>query len=262
MTSKNITPKLGGKSFNCPHCGALSHQSWFFTFIENYRNDEPPSLFTSDQLEEIINDPKIAKDMKSNLITNIKRLMAKEVFVEKYQDSVFLRSRLHSIYLSQCYSCEAFSVWIADDLIYPKLEFFILPNEDMPADVKADFMEAAAIVNLSPRGSAALLRLSIEKLLSHLNVSGKGLTNDIGELVTRGLDKRIQMALDVVRVIGNNAVHPGKIDIRDDKSVAFKLFDLVNLIVEATISSPKHVESMYNSLPEGVLKEIKRRDDL
>jgi hypothetical protein len=57
-----------------------------------------------------------------------------------------------------------------------------------------------------------------------------------------GLDGRIQKALDVVRVIGNKAVHPGQIDLRDDKATASKFFALVNLIVEATITSPKHVQ--------------------
>ena len=76
----------------------------------------------------------------------------------------------------------------------------------------------------------------------------------------RGLDARIQKALDVVRVIGNNAVHPGQVDLRDDKVTATELFKLVNLIVEAMIATPKHIEAMYGALPEGALKAIEKRD--
>jgi hypothetical protein len=75
------------------------------------------------------------------------------------------------------------------------------------------------------------------------------------------LDPRAKMALDLVRVIGNNAVHPGQIDIRDDRPTAEKLFGLVNLIVDLTITQPKHLEEMFGKLPDGAKRAIERRDD-
>lgn len=68
------------------------------------------------------------------------------------------------------------------------------------------------------------------------------------------------MALDVVRVIGNEAVHPGQVDLRDDRDTATRLFGLVNLIAEKMISEPKHVAAMYNALPQPKLKAIEDRD--
>jgi len=44
-----------------------------------------------------------------------------------------------------------------------------------------------------------------------------------------------------VRVIGNEAVHPGKLDLKDDRDTATRLFKLVNIIAEQMISNPKHV---------------------
>ena len=129
----------------------------------------------------------------------------------------------------------------------------------MPQDIRTDFIEASAIVDQSPRGAAALLRLCIQKLMVHLGHKGKSIDEDIGALVKQGLDGRIQKALDVVRVIGNNAVHPGQIDLRDDKAMAIKLFNLVNLVVEATIATPKHIQTLYSALPEGALKAIEKR---
>jgi hypothetical protein len=61
-------------------------------------------------------------------------------------------------------------------------------------------------------------------------------------------------------VIGNNAVHPGQIELRDDRATAEELFALVNLIAERMISQPKHIEAMYSRLPESKRKEIERRD--
>ena len=61
-------------------------------------------------------------------------------------------------------------------------------------------------------------------------------------------------------VIGNEAVHPGQIDLRDDVATAEELFALVNIIADAMISQPKHIEAMYARLPEGKRAAIERRD--
>src|SRR5258708_22812888 len=90
---------------------------------------------------------------------------------------------------------------------------------DMPEDVADDYNEARAIFVSSPRSSAALLRLALQKLCKHLGEPGKDLNTDIGALVAKGLPTQIQQALDVIRVIGNNAVHPGQIDIREEKEL-------------------------------------------
>ena len=95
----------------------------------------------------------------------------------------------------------------------------------------------------------------------HLKEPGKNINSDIAALVKKGLDPRVQQALDVVRVIGNNAVHPGQIELKDDRVTAEKLFGLVNLITEIMISQPKHVGAMFDSLPEAVREGIEKRDN-
>ncbi|MBB5372286.1 hypothetical protein HNP71_000524 [Acidocella aromatica] len=83
---------------------------------------------------------------------------------------------------------------------------------------------------------------------------------DIGALVQRGLLPAVQQALDAVRVIGNNAVHPGQLDLTDDPQSAATLFLLINLIAEQLITAPKQAQAIYDSLPEGARNAISRRD--
>jgi hypothetical protein len=123
-----------------------------------------------------------------------------------------------------------------------------------------DCIEAGEIVDLSARGAAALWRLAIQKLMPHLGENGKNINDDVGALVKKGLDARAQKALDAVRVIGNNAVHPGAIDLNDDKAAAIKLFDLVNYIVETQITAPKKIDEIYGTLPAGSVAAIAKRD--
>jgi hypothetical protein len=49
-------------------------------------------------------------------------------------------------------------------------------------------------------------------------------------LVAEGLNPKIQKAIDLVRVVGNNAVHPGQINLDDNSAIALKLFKIINMI--------------------------------
>ena len=188
-------------------------------------------------------------------------MLTREVFFEEEGGWSSLNKHLMNVHLSMCFSCEGLAIWRADELIYPHGDVSIAPVEEMPADVKAIFLEANDILDKSPRGAAALLRLCVQKLMPHLGEKGKNINNDIASLVAKGLDTRIQKALDVVRVAGNDAVHPGQIDWDDDKTVATQLFGLVNLIVETQITQKKHIEDLFEAVvPDTVKAEIEKRD--
>jgi Domain of unknown function (DUF4145) len=167
---------------------------------------------------------------------------------------------LNELLIAECHHCGLFSIWLNGRMVYPDMNTTPPPNEDLPADVKEDYLEATNILARSPRGATALLRLAVQKLCKHLGEAGKNINDDIGELVQKGLPSRVQQALDAVRVIGNNAVHPGQIDITDNRDVAAKLFELVNIVCDYMISQPKRVEAIYASLPPAQLGAIKNRD--
>jgi hypothetical protein len=151
-------------------------------------------------------------------------------------------------------------MWFRDNMIVPDTSAAPLSAEDMPDDVKKDYDEARSVFSRSPRSSSALLRLAVQKLCIDLGGGGKNLNDDIGILVKKGLPVQIQQALDVLRVIGNNQVHPGILDIRDDPATASALFGLINMVVEVMITQPKHVEALFNKLPANAQQQIQKRD--
>ncbi|WP_160165652.1 DUF4145 domain-containing protein [Natrialba magadii] len=148
-------------------------------------------------------------------------------------------------------------------MVYPSASSAPKPSEDMPEDVKQDFNEARQIVDDSPKAAAALLRLAMEKLTQDLTgKEGQSLYQNIGDLVDDGqIDERVQQALDSVRVTGNDYVHAGEIYNPDDREVALRLFELVNIIVELTITREKLIEEAYSDIPENKKKGIEQRDN-
>lgn len=163
--------------------------------------------------------------------------------------------------VSICINCNAYTYWLQDRIVEPESSIAPLPNADLPDDLRDDYLEARDIVSRSPRGAAALLRLIIQKLCVHLGEDGRNINDNIGSLVRTGrIEPRIQRALDSVRVIGNDAVHPGELDLRDNPNLAIILFDLVNMIVQETIAKDKKLEEIYQQLPKAKRDGIARRD--
>ena len=77
----------------------------------------------------------------------------------------------------------------------------------------------------------------------------------------KGLPQKVQHALDIVRVVGNESVHPGQINLNDNQEIANTLFELVNLIAEVMISQPKEIQDLYGTLPETKREAIEKRDN-
>jgi hypothetical protein len=179
-----------------------------------------------------------------------------EVYANPYQEALLSKTFLQ---IARCEHCELPTVWAQGTQIYPSRGGAPLPNPHMPEKIKADYEEAATICVSSPRGAAALLRLAIQKLCIHLGGSGENLNQDIALLVRNGLPVQVQQALDVVRVIGNNAVHPGQIE-ANDHVLAAQLFPLVNVIVEYMIALPLRVSGLFENLPPGAKAAIEKRD--
>ena len=165
----------------------------------------------------------------------------------------------HPIRVGNCTQCNQNTLWVFDKMCFPDTGAAIFPNSEMPQVVKELYVEAASIHAKSPRGAAALLRLAIQVLCKELGEKGTNIDHDIANLVKKGLPDIVQQSLDLVRVTGNHAVHPGQID-TDDPVVVGQLFELVNIIVEYMVALPKKVSGLYAALPPKAVEAIKKRD--
>jgi hypothetical protein len=257
----NRQPAIDKVAFECPHCAAFTSQTWYELYARARPSDQRTPLMPNPvALEEIRNDKEMKTDLKERMVEYFTKLNAGLVFLERSSDGRTLYLELENLHISQCFVCQKIAIWVKDQLAHPAARTGPAANEDLPEDILRDYNEASSLVAISPRGAAALLRLAIQKLCVHLGGKGKSIDEDIARLVQLGLAPLVQRALDAVRVIGNEAVHPGTLDLKDDVDTANKLFRLVNVIAEQMISNPKHVNEIYAKIPDAKLKAIESRD--
>lgn len=160
---------------------------------------------------------------------------------------------------AKCANCEELSVWHNNEMVYPEHCPVDEPNLDMPEAVENKYREAAKVVSLSPVSAAALLRLALQLLLADIleSESTGDIYRDIDTLKKRQLDSSLIKALDIIRITGNESVHPGTIDLNESKEDALYLFDLLNMICDQCYTQPKRMQEMYEKLPESkrILKD-------
>lgn len=199
------------------------------------------------------------------------RVFAKINWDSLYSNWLNLQSG-HEYYIAVCDCCKKEMIWQKNNksakMVYPK-QSVIPPEKDMPEKVRGIYEEASLVLGDSPRASCALLRLALQELMIYLrdnhgdygDLKGKKIDEDIGILVkNHTLPAKIQKALDSVRIIGNNAVHPKELDINDNPDIAETLFKMINLIVKAMITEGKEVDELFAKTPQGARDAIAKRD--
>ena len=259
MMNKSNPPSINEKAFDCPHCGAFTTQYWFDVLSDSIKNNTPPTIPDS-KIRELLNRAsKLTEDFKNKHIEWCDKMDTGLIFFSK-RKSDYPNYSADNIHFSKCYHCKKIAVWIHGNLIFPNEKIGVIPNPDLPVEIIRDFEEARSILGESPRGAAALLRLCVQKLCILLGEKGKSIDDDIASLVAKGLNPLVQKSLDIVRVIGNEAVHPGVIDLNDDRDTASQLLSLINSIADQMISHPKHVEAMYKKLPKSKREAIENRN--
>ena len=243
-----MLPRYESIKFQCPHCNTVATQKWF---------DAHKAGSTANG---IINN--LYLDYRNQVRDYTQEAIL--VFLRGIKNP--LQSSLYKFVprgfsIATCASCNNFTLWVNEEIIYPKKTTVPPPNEDLDEDIKTLYLEASNILIDSPKGATALLRLALQMLLKQIGKDGKKINDDIKELVSEGLSPTIQQALDLLRVIGNNAVHPGQINLDDNAEIAQKLFSILNFIADELITKPKELEKLYADLiPLETQEHIRQRD--
>jgi hypothetical protein len=95
--------------------------------------------------------------------------------------------------------------------IYPRAILRQSAPEVVPQDLKEDFDEAVAVLDGSPKASAALSRRCLQGLLSHQGYHQQDLAKAIDAILASNLlPKSLARNVDAIRNIGNFAAHPTK----------------------------------------------------
>lgn len=254
-------PAISKTAFSCPHCSAHTTQHWSRLFAASYpQESRTPNIPDYSRIDDFKNDREIKPAVRDELILWVEKMNTEKPYIENDMENTRSNRQLMNLYIAECFNCHELSVWVHDKLVYPSSKVEILPNQDTPPYIKSLFEEAREIVGSSPKGAAAILRLSIQYLCKELGENGDNIDKDIASLVAKGLNPVVQQALDAVRVIGNESVHPGEINLDDNRETALQLFQLFNFIVDQMISHPKQVAAIYSGLPENKLKGIEQRN--
>jgi hypothetical protein len=258
MMRNYVAPAMGRVSFHCAHCGAFAHQVWYSVSVSSLPPEKIKEISTI--YNKASGERGLADLAEFGQTRPAAALFERLIIVPTTNRTITADGSANNLHVSYCVACRNSAVWVVGKMVHPVTNSEVSPSPDLPEDVKEDFNEAALIVDASPRGAAALLRLALQKLVKAVGGKGENINVDIGELARKGLPVQIQQALDIVRVVGNNAVHPGEIDLRDDRDTAIRLFQLINLIADAMITQPRNIEAMFGSLPAGAREAIDRRD--
>jgi hypothetical protein len=221
MVSHDVEPQLGADSFSCSHCNAVAHQDWFSLFLKPENATDVVVLAPEAAITLVEGDEEESQGEEQFL----ERLKNNDLTYQYEKQSQSVNVKMVNLHLSNCYNCKGFSVWVRDRLVFP------IRVAERPDLVAEDFEEAAAILNKSPRGAAALIHLCVQTLIP-LEERGRHLDNEIAALIGKGLKVEIQEAMGALRVLANNGVHSGNIDLKENRATATRIFALLKMIVE------------------------------
>jgi hypothetical protein len=97
-------------------------------------------------------------------------------------------------------------------LIYPIAQPRVIPDPEIPVQLRRDFNESLAVLPHSPKASAALNRRILQHVLrEHFKIKERDLSTEIDKFIqTPGVPSHLSQAVDAVRNVGNFAAHPLK----------------------------------------------------
>ena len=189
------------------------------------------------------------------------------ILVEKEIPSHNKNTRLQSI------DKQNNNVILSQKFIYPVDNTISLvppASNSMPEDVRSMYNEAASVFELSPRSSAALIRLTLETLLKkHLiNDEKKHNLNTMIGMSNMEQPELVTEFMDMIRKEGNEEVHPeyeklehewGNITKDTNKDQVLYMLKYINSICDL-LGLVTKMHNDYKALPESQKQAIHKRN--
>ena len=160
----------------------------------------------------------------------------------------------------KCPSCGKYSIFAegrSESVKFPKTP--LKPNslaqqfpDYIPLQIRNDYEEACAIVNLSPKSSATLARRCLQGMIRDFwQISGKKNLYQETEAIKTLVSPSQWKAIDGIRRIGNIGAHMEQdvnqiIDIEPDE--ATKLIQLIEILIKQWYINRHETEELYNEV--------------
>ena len=133
MARKSVAPSIREVTFDCPHCGAYTTQTWYDVYARNRLDEnQTPALVVSGALERIRADNAMPPKIKADLLKALEKQIAGLLYLDPQTIQLYVGSVLN-LHLSQCFNCRDFSVWVHDRLLFPASRQGPPPHSDAKA---------------------------------------------------------------------------------------------------------------------------------
>ncbi|MGD0591805.1 MAG: DUF4145 domain-containing protein [Bacteroidota bacterium] len=143
-----------------------------------------------------------------------------------------------------------------EKIIYPILKPNIPKIEpEVPQNYKSDFTEAAEVLPISPKASAAISRRLLQNIMQdNYKIKKRNLDQEITDFISLpGIPSHLTQAVDAVRNVGNFAAHPLKdtntgqiVDVEPGE--ADWLLDVLQSLFDFTFVQPERLKKKQAQL--------------
>ena len=141
-----------------------------------------------------------------------------------------------------------------EEVLYPRY-ITRQVEQEVPDVYKRDFLEACAVLTLSPKASAALSRRVLQNILREkFDIKSQSLAKEIDDFIElNGVPSYLTDAVDAIRNVGNLAAHPLKdthsgeiVDVEPGE--AEWLLEVLEALFDFTFIQPRRLEQRKNKL--------------
>ncbi|WP_437712436.1 DUF4145 domain-containing protein [Sorangium sp. So ce448] len=140
-------------------------------------------------------------------------------------------------------------------IIYPPVRNTRPLPPEVPKPYRSDFDEAAAVLDISPKASAAISRRILQHVLrEELGITRRSLEREIDEFIARNdVPSTLKQAVDAVRTVGNFAAHPMKSTsigevLEVEPGEAAWLLDVLEALFDFVFVQPKRLDDKKAAL--------------